>query len=249
MARRRDQGGYVTSEWSTFVYPRIWRPDKRRPILYFTGGNGDDLDFLRTPASGSQLPRAIAAEGWPVISGQMGAPPMQWGNATAQARIGQLWDYFKAVLGVVEDRFIGIGVSKGAMALLNYARANPTHLRALIGIVPAANINDLYVNQAGLFQAQIDAAYPAGTYPPNGWPSVKGAYDPALNVAAHASLGIPSLFFYGSADAVVLPAIIEAFMAGVGSSITPREIIGTDHLTTGPAIDPLEVLDFLVAHA
>lgn len=245
MSTQRDLGQYVAAEASLAAIGRTYRRGVKRPVIYFTGANGLARDFLDEPASGSQIAPRLVDVGIPFISSQFGSPPLQWANDIAQARIGQLWTYVKTLLGPRTDKFVGIGVSKGAAALLNYARNNPANVAAIVGIVPAANINDLYVNQAATFQAQIDVAYPSGTYPPNGWPSAKGTHDPALNAATHAAQGIPMRFYYGDADTTVLPAVLESFMAAVGSSIQSQKIAGTDHLTTGPAIDPLDVLKFL----
>jgi hypothetical protein len=221
-------GGYVAAEASSATYARLYRPDAtKRPIIYFTGGPGDARDYLTATSSGSQIGPSLA-ESVPVISAAFGGGN-QWGNDTSQTRIGQLWTYVKSQLGTKTDKFVGIGVSKGMTALLNYTRANPGNVAALLGIVPAVNVSDIHDNNRGGNQASIDTAYGAA------WAANAATHDPALNTTTHASQAIPMKLIYGDSDTVVIPSTVTAFASAVGATAVSKG--ATDHLTTAPAID------------
>lgn len=229
----RGVGQYVAAEAHTLAYGRLYKQDgSKRPLIYFTGGNGDDRDFLTTPASGSQIAPALADRGVPMISAAFGGT-YEWGNDTAIARIGQAWTYVKAQLSPKQDQFVGIGVSKGATALLNYARANPANVAALLLIVPAVDVSDIHDNNRGGNAAGIETAFGGAA----GWASAAATHDPSLNLATHKSQSIPIKMLYGGGDTVITPASVKHFADGTGalaSQISPT----TDHLTTAPAIDP-----------
>lgn len=239
LATRRGVGQYVAAEAHTAAHGRLYKPDAtKRPVIYFTGGPGDDRDFLTATASGSQIAPVLADAGVPIISAAFGGADL-WGNDTTQTRIGQAWTQIKTELGTKTDKFIGIGVSKGALALLNYTRNNPGNVAAILGIVPVVNLTNVYTDNAAS-QAAIDAAYTNHATYLTALPT----HDPALNTATHASQAIPMRLIYGSADVTVRPADVASFAAAVNAQV--RVSNGTDHLTTGPAVDPqADVLNFI----
>lgn len=233
MWTRRDVGGYVASEASTLAAGKLYAPTaSKRPIIYFTGQTANDTDFLTSSASGSQIAPRLADVGVPFISAVFGGANL-WGNDTTQTRIGQAWTYVKAQMGCKTDKFIGIGVSKGALALLNYARNNPSNVAAIVGIVPVVNLPNVYADNASL-QAEIDTAYTNHATYLTALPT----HDPNANAATHLSQAIPMEFIYGASDTVVRPADVSAFATAVGASKQSKA--GTDHLTTAPAVDPVE---------
>lgn len=238
----RSVGGYAPGEAATTIVGRLYKNDStKRPVIYFTGGPGDDRDFLTAPASGSQIaPRLVDAK-IAVISAAFGGAA-QWGNDTAQARIGQAFSFVQATLGTKGDKFVGVGISKGATAMLNYARNNPSKVAALVLIVPAVNVSDIYDNDRSGLAAAIDAAYGGS------WASAKATHDPALNTATHAAQGIPMKLCYGGADTTIMPQTVLDFAAATGA--TAVQIGPTlDHLTTAPAMDPIgDVLAFIDPH-
>lgn len=235
----RGVGLYVAGEGHTCVVGRYYKPDQKvRPAIYFTGGPGDDRDFLTAAGSGSQIAPRLAEKGIPVISAAFGGAN-QWGNDTAQTRIGQAWAQIKSQLNPRQDKFIAIGVSKGALAMLNYARNNPANVAAIVGIVPVVNLANFYSDNATA-QASIDAAYTDHA----GYLAALAAHDPAQNTAAHQSQAIPTKLIYGSADPSVRPADVAAFSAAVGAQA--KSVTGTDHATTAPALNAYaDVLAFV----
>lgn len=241
MVTLRQVGGYVASEGSTLAYKRTYRANSaKRPVIYFTGGPGDDRDFLTATASGSQITPVLSETGTVFVSAAFGGAN-QWGNDTTQTRIGQLWTYVKAQAGTKTDKFVGIGVSKGATALLNYTRNNPGNVAALVLIVPAVNVSDIYDNNRSGLAAGIDAAYGGS------WAANKATHDPALNASTHASQAIPMKLIPGTTDTTVLASVVSAFGSTVGATV--QGVTGTDHLTTAPALNPVaDVWGFLAAY-
>jgi hypothetical protein len=233
-ATGRGIGEYVASEAHTVAWGRLYKKDATtRPLIYFTGGPGDDRDFLTSTASGSQLAPRLAEIGVPIISAAFGGGG-QWGNDTAQSRIGSAFTFVQSRLGTKTDKFVGIGVSKGATALLNYARNNPTLVAALLLIVPAVNVADIHDNNRSGLATEIENAYGGAA----GWTSAAPTHDPAQSTAAFASMGLPVRMHYGANDTTVLPSVVQSFATATG--FTAIQHAGTDHLTTGPTLDPVE---------
>lgn len=233
-------GQYVASEAHTAIFGRLYKPSTKRPVIFFTGTAGSSA-FLTSSASGSQISPRLVDVGIPFISGDFGGANL-YGNDTTQTRIGQLWTFVKTLLGTPTDKFIGIGVSKGMTALLNYARANPGNVAALVGIVPGVSLANVYTDNVGL-QAGIDAAYTNHA----SYLAALPTHDPMANQSTHASQGIPMKFFTGDADTVVRPADVQSFGAAVGATV--KTFTGTDHLTTAPQVDPVEdVLKFIAPY-
>src|SRR4051812_5231640 len=112
-----------------------------RPIIFFLNGGGDCPFFYHTP-TGMEISPPPAEKGIPSASAEFGGNAL-WGNDTTQTRIGQLWTHVKTVTGCKTDKFIGIGVSKGATALLNYTRNNPSNVAAFVGLIPAVDVSDI----------------------------------------------------------------------------------------------------------
>ena len=239
----RGVGEYVASEAHTLAFGRLYKKDaSKRPLIYFTGGPGDDRDFLTSSASGAQLAPRLAEIGLPVISAAYGGGG-QWGNDTTQTRIGQAWSFVQTRLGTNTDKFVGIGVSKGATALLNYTRNNPTNVAALFLIVPAVNVADIHDNNRSGLATEIENAYGGSA----GWASAASTHDPAQQTAAFAALGLPVQMHYGADDTTVLPSVVQSFASATGFAAVQHS--GTDHLTTGPALDPVEdAWKFLAAY-
>lgn len=234
----RGIGEYVANEAHTAIYGRLYRADvTRRPVLIFTGGAGDDLDFLTADASGKQLAPTLADNGVVCASAAYGGAA-QWGNDTSQTRIGQLFSLVQTRFGTKTDKFVGIGVSKGATSMLNYARNNPTKVAALYLIAPAVNVSAIYNGDRGGLAASISAAYGGN------WASAAATHDPALNTAAHASQGIPMKLMYGGSDTTCLSSEVTSFASATGAQAT-QVGAGLTHLTTAPAIDPADTLQFV----
>lgn len=237
----RGVGEYVAAEAHTVAFGRLYKPDAtRRPVVYFTGGPGDDRDFLTATASGSQITPGIVdgPVSFGVISAAFGGAE-QWGNDTTQTRIGQAWTQVKSQLGTKTDKFVGIGISKGALALLNYARNNPSNVAAIVGIVPVVNLTNFYADNAAS-QTNIDAAYTDHA----GYLAALATHDPNLNTATHLSQAIPMKLFYGTSDASIRSADVTSFASAVGA--TAQSMGATTHLTTAPAIVPTgDILSFI----
>lgn len=230
----RGVGQYVASEAHTLAYGTSYRMNStKRPVIFFTGGPGDDRDFIT--GGTAQIPPVLAEKGVPIISAAFGGGD-QWGNDTSQTRIGQAWTYVKSALGTRTDKFVGIGVSKGATALLNYTRSHSANVAALVLIVPAVNVSDIHDNDRSGNAVHIENAYGGLA----AWQAAAPTHDPALNTATHASQAIPTFILYGGSDTVCIPSVVTSFATAVGASV--QSMGATDHLTTAAAVQPISDL-------
>lgn len=241
MWSHRDYGAYVANEYSTVITGHDYKPAKARPIIWF-GGLATDREFLDAAFSGPQIAPKVAEYGnCAIFQGEMGG--LLWGSDTAQTRIGQAWSYVKTLTGCATDKMILVGLSKGVLGCLNYARNNPTKVAAVVGMIPAVNLQNVYTDTGVPGQTSIEAAYTDHA----GYLAALATHDPSLNIETHATQGIPMKFIYGDADTVVRPADILEFAEGVGAET--QAIAGGTHTSTPPAVIPsTHVLDFITPY-
>ena len=157
-----------------------------------------------------------AALGGPVMSGDQNG--QSWGNSTAQTLLTDAWAWVKAQYGAKTDKVILAGVSMGGALALNWARANPTLVKAVILFYPAVSLGGVYNGTGGATQDQTDlnAAY-GGSWTTNGGNS----FDPSQNESSYT--GVPIYMGYSDADTVVGTANQTSFITGVGgSALTSR---------------------------
>jgi hypothetical protein len=222
----------ASENYSSF-FGRLYKPDaSKRLVLAFTGGPGDDRDFITTSASASHIFEGLADYDRPVFSAQFGGAD-QWGNSTALDRISKAWTKAQAVLSTRTDKFIGIGISKGGTALLNDYVLNPTRYQALALFVPAVDIQDVFDNNRGGNQAAINTAHA-------GRPS--NANNPAAHPTSYAN--VPITIWAASDDIVTPIATMKNFASASNASLKDMGAVG--HTAANVPID--EVLRFLGPH-
>jgi pimeloyl-ACP methyl ester carboxylesterase len=82
-----------------------------------------------------------------------------WGNDAAVADIDTA-RVFLGTLGCATDKVLLVGASMGVVDALNYARAHPDRVAAIVGMIPGSDVNDLRDNnRAGTTQAAINTAW------------------------------------------------------------------------------------------
>lgn len=181
------------------------------------------------------------AERFPLLSIDAGGP-QAWGNPTAVARVDDAVTYLQGTKGAKSGTVLLVGVSMGALTALNYAKANPSKVAAIVGIIPVIDLNDMVTNDRGPGSAAlINTAY--GTYS-------EATHGPAYNPATYAaSFTTPTRLFYASDDMTCIPAAVTAFdTACAAAAATSLGALGH----TEAAIDaaPRDViLAFLAQHA
>lgn len=102
--------------------------------------------------------------------------------------------------------FVAFGVSMGAALALNLARLHPSRVSAVVGIIPALDLN---VDGAHPAADEIDAAYPPAYDP--GDPT-HTAHSP-VTFAATLSATLPIGLWTSSTDTTCPPATADAFVA------------------------------------
>lgn len=237
---------YQANEASYLFVPPGWRRDRsKRLVIVNHGANGNCLSAGSGNGGIFNLLAAISDQlGLPVLSidggcsvgtvygtGVVGPAQNTWGNAAAMTAIDAAVNWATAASGkpagmtaydVVPGGLgpvIMIGVSMGGASTLNYAARNPAKVRAILGIVPVADVNDVYTNNRGGWAADIDLAY-AGNWTANGQGAAP-SYNPASNIPG-ALKALPLSMYYSAGDATVLGAAVNNYAAlyGANSSVS-----------------------------
>lgn len=126
-----------------------------RLVVFFTGAAGNERRFVEDEYA--PVTAALTAAGLPVISAEFGGD-YAWGNDVAIDRIERLWRFGTEALGARDDRLLGVGVSKGATALLNYARRRRGDVAAVAALIPALDLEAIHDRSAEM-ASEIEDAY------------------------------------------------------------------------------------------
>lgn len=167
VASSRGVGQYVASETHRVVWPLQAR-DGRKLLVYVQGSHGTADTTYNAERADIE---ALAEAGYVVALCDLSQTTTQGtfgnGNAAggtgAQGRIAQLQTFMlgsDAPLTATGPMRMVAG-SGGVAAMLNYARANPSNVAAMVGIGPLVDLEDLYENRTdgSVTQAEIDTAY------------------------------------------------------------------------------------------
>lgn len=165
-----------------------------------------------------------------------------WGNPTATLRIADAVTHLQGTRGAKSGKVLLIGASMGFLTAMNYTKANPTKVAAILGLVPCVDINDMVTNNRAGTAAAINTAY-GGTY-------VEATNGPTSNPSNYkASITTPIRLYNASDDAICVPSTITSFVAGVPSA-TAVSVGALGH--TQAAIDAAprdQILAFLQQYA
>lgn len=224
-------GEYAPGERHVLV-PGVPQPDgrPRRLVVFFHATDGNERRFLEDEYR--PLTAALAAAGFPVISAQFGAGHL-WGNDVAVERIRQAWRFGVERAGAGGDALLGVGVSKGATALLNHARARRDEVAAIAALIPAVDLEAAH-DRGGHVGPEIEAAYGGGA----GYSAEARSHNPAAH--AEELSATPIHCWYSTDDPAVPPAEVEGFARRAGAGLTP--IGDSGHSIEG--LDPAEVVAF-----
>lgn len=194
--------GYSTAAPNEQVYiagsQAAW--SGQRPPLILAHGSGDSAAGIATTAEFRALAHALAQDHL-VVAGDFGGDT--WGNDAHLARIGDAIT-FAANLGAVGKPRL-VGLSMGGCGVLGYARANPTAVDRVAGIIPALDLADMKANRG--FGSQIDAAYP-----PAYNDSTDGPTRSPVKYAATMRADLPVMFWTASDDVYTVPSTADAFV-------------------------------------
>lgn len=218
-------GRIVAGQADVVLRPRSPRSGKRGVILL----HGMDTSLLvwGDPAlAPGQAGVGAALAGAGLVCVSIHAEGNGWANAATLADIDAARLYLGS-LGCPVDKVLLVGASMGAANALGYTAAHPDRVAAVVGIIPASDVNDLRDNnRAGTTRAAINTAWalPAGST--SATVPLPDAANPFADAtaAAIASSGAPIRLYYSTVDAVVIPATVTALAAKIGPTATATVI-------------------------
>jgi len=220
------------------VPSRRLRRQMGRGVVYChsSGGGAAQLQTADSRAEHDLL-AAIADSGFPIIAPDLGGPSHTWGNDLAVQRIGQARAYLQGRWGAAPGPVFLLGVSMGALDMLNYARHQRTSVAGLVAILPVTDLDQLRALGADDLQTNIDRAW--GVAYPDPLP-------PAANPARHTEelRGVPYLAFYASDDPLLPGPSVSGFAAAVGGRAIDLGHFGHTQALIGEVPVP-EVVAFL----
>jgi hypothetical protein len=133
-----------------------------------------------------------------------------WGNTTSLSAFTSTLPNIEDHLGTNPDDLIIIGGSAGHARAVNWAKANPGKVRAIIGLGPVSDLTDMVTNNRGGHAASINAAYSTWN------PGTHGANNNPVTIASSGALnGIDYKTWYCEDDAVCVQATVEALIAAI----------------------------------
>jgi hypothetical protein len=218
----------------TVTVPRI--RVSRAPVIYLGGAASDASEAMGANASAPSARRVVeqvADHGFTVVSPTV---TTLWGNSTCASRINDALTLARsATWGATSGKAILIGSSHGVACTLNYAVANPTLVAAIVGIIPAVDLEAIRTSDVMSLRAGIDTAW--GVVYPAALPT---AAQPPSNVAALSA--IPTLLFYATNDTV--SENVVTFAGNIGATLISLGALG--HTDAAIAAVPVtRILNFL----
>lgn len=230
---------YVASETHRACWDRMTHAGSR--LLVYVQGSHSTADGAW--ASETADLTALADAGFVVALCDLSQTTSQgtFGNSTAQTRIGQLRTLMlggSSPLAATGPMCMVAG-SGGVAAMLNYARANPSNVAAMVGLLPLTDLQDLYENRlpfSGVTQAEVDTAYGG---------DVTASYATHSPIVNADELSIPLKLYYSTDDPFIPVSTVTAYQAAYGGDCEIESLGAVGHADTG--LDYTEVADFLLA--
>ena len=133
----------------------------------------------------------------------------------------------------------------GGQVSLNWAAANRDKVSCLVSVIPVVDPNDIVVNNRSGYAGLVNAAYQGG------WSQATygSTYNPLTLAQAGRFAGLPMLLFYGTTDALCVPAQTQAFATAAGPSCTLVPVTGGHALSTYDAVNHAQIVAFIQANA
>jgi hypothetical protein len=248
----RGVGQYVASETHRACWHRLSKTGAR--LLVFVPGSHSTADS--TFNSDRADMEALARAGYVVAIGDISQTLTQgtFGNSTSQSRIASLRTFMQGTsspLRAAAGKMHMVAGSGGVAAMLNYARANPTNVASMVGLLPLLDLQDLYENRtdATVTQAEINAAYGGNVT------ASYATHNPSASGNQAALAGIPLKLYYSTNDSYIPVATVTTYkslLETAGGTCEIESLGAVGHTDTGLAYDDpnvsTDVADFLRAH-
>lgn len=236
---RSGVGAVSVGEAYTTMLPKYPKAVGTTSGVLYCHGNGGTGPEVLVPAF-SNLLSPVATVGYPVLSGDWGGVSA-WANDTAISRVSTGRTYSQASLGAKSGKIVVTGASMGGLTALAWAAANPTLVSCAVLFLPVINVSDVVAYNRGGLAATVNAAYSGG------WSEATygATHNPITMAAAGKYSGLPILLFYGTTDAICLPAQAQSFATTVGANVTLVSVTGGHEMTTYAAMNSSTVLSFI----
>lgn len=247
--------GPTASQKYVTYKPREYVPNgTRRWIIYMHYGGVGAYEHLRAAYQGAGRLLQQIGDRIPILAIDGGTIPGSGtddgtstiGNTTAVNRIADAvaWVIDPTKGGGKTDKVILMGASGGATGIVNYAKANPTKVAAMVGILPTSDLQNARVNDWGPGErASIDSAH--GVVYPAALPA---GVDPSTTYSG--AVGIPAKAFYSASDTAVPHSTVTDLwitkLGGTEQAISPDS--GHGDASVG-AVNPADVIAFLAPYA
>lgn len=232
-----EAGSIAAGETSVIALDRLWKSTNETPVIYChhaTGASTTIIDNLtETNASIRRMVEGLTSRGLPVISNDQSGPS-NWSTDLALTRVTGALTRIGAITGARTDRVLLLGDSMGATVALNWARANPTLVRAIALVIPVVNLEHAHDETA--LAAGIEAAYGGLA----GYQAALPNKNPALFHSSY--VNIPIKFWYSEDDPAAVASEVTDF-----ATATSHEAIsmGSTGHTIPSSFDVDPVVDFL----
>lgn len=236
--------GVVAGEKHVIIEPKF-RPQTPAPGIMFVHGAGSDAFYSVVPTGmqSTMTNTLVDGSGGLAISHDLGGTTT-WGNATALSRMTSAYNHLQSLPGVAPGPVWLISGSMGCHTSLNWAAQNKTKVAGVISVIPVINPTDIVTNNRMGYAASVNSAYSGG------WSEATygAVYNPQTLATAGKLTGIPMLFFYGTTDALCVPAQTEAFAAKPGMNVTLVPIADGHEMSTYDKVDHPRALAFMLAN-
>lgn len=254
VARSRGVGVYVANEVSNVLWGR-GSQIRRKAVLSLQGSHGTS-DTMLSLADTFDRCASLALDGFTVASGDLSQTASQgtYGNDTGRTRVGQLLSFVQSNSSPIPctGPVHLLGVSGGATAAIQYARANPANVASMYLITPLVDLADFYANRtdATLTQSEVNKAYNNGV--DDGGTAFNAAlptHDPSAPGNQAALAGIPIRLAYSDNDQYCPASTVTAYaelVNAAGGSATAYSEGAVAHQGTG--VDTNDVLAFFRTH-
>lgn len=250
MVTSQGKGQYAASaptEKHVGITSRLYKPDgTKRAVIWCHSAGGDATEPVIATNNTLPLLQAVTDLGLPIISADFSG--LAWGNDAAQARVTDALAYARTAFGAHATLPpILLGVSMGGLLSLNWARANPTLVRALALMYPVTNLQAMHDGTGGIVgnaATSTEAAYGGNLA---GFNAAVATHNPAQNTSAYT--GVPIKIWYSTADTTVGTANQTAFISAVGGSNLTTVTVGAAAHADMTQIPPAELAAFVSTYA
>jgi hypothetical protein len=225
------------------LVPKYAPRSNTQPVMSFVHGAGSLADYCLNDYGNQSWMTMTISNVFPGIAGDNGGTST-WGNSTSLTRLGGNIARVQARPGSDPNKYGLMFGSMGGLISLNYAAQAAVKPKAIVGVIPVINTNDIVQNNRGGFAAAVNTAY-GGAY---NEATMGATSNPWTMRTAAKLLGIPMLFYYGTTDAICIPQFTTDFAAGDPTNRTLISMPSGHDETSYKTADPNVILNFLNAH-